>query len=144
MSNITDENVTREPSRDDNTTVIKRRNLLQRFTKRFTDIVLSFLSLLILSPVFLFIAVRNKRDSPGPCFYRGERMGRYGKPFGILKFRTMYECPESYNGSPLTSEGDPRVTPFGKWLRRTKSMNSPTVERAQRRDEPGGSASGTS
>ncbi|NMC16649.1 MAG: hypothetical protein GYA40_08460 [Chloroflexi bacterium] len=127
MSNITDENVTQETSRDDQTNGIKCGSFLQRFTKRFTDIVLSFLSLLILSPVFLLIALRIKRDSPGPCFYRGERMGRYGKPFGILKFRTMYECPESYNGSPLTSNGDPRVTPFGKWLRRTKVNELPQL-----------------
>ena len=64
---------------------------LDAILRRLLDIVVSSLGLLLLSPVFLLIAAAIKRDSPGPVFYRGRRMGRGGKVFGILKFRTMVE-----------------------------------------------------
>ncbi|MEN6556424.1 MAG: sugar transferase [Anaerolineaceae bacterium] len=95
--------------------------------KRLFDILVSMLALLLLSPIFGFIALRIKLDSPGPVYFRGTRVGRYGKPFQILKFRTMYETPESYNGAPITVSGDPRVTPIGKWLRRTKVNELPQL-----------------
>lgn len=95
--------------------------------KRFLDILASSLGLLFLSPLFLIIALQIKRDSPGPIYYRGPRVGKGGKPFGILKFRTMYERPESYNGSRLTISEDDRVTPIGKWLRHTKLNELPNL-----------------
>jgi len=95
--------------------------------KRLFDLVASVLGLILLAPAFGLIAIGIKRDSPGPVFYRGLRMGLHNKPFKILKFRTMYETPESYNGARVTSEGDPRVTPFGKWLRDTKMNELPQV-----------------
>ncbi len=58
--------------------------------KRACDICGSFLGLVFLSPVFLVIAIMLKRESPGPVFYRGPRIGQGGKAFGILKFRTMH------------------------------------------------------
>ena len=61
--------------------------------------------------------IRIKMDSPGPVFYKQERIGRFGKPFNILKFRTMYLNSEK--GTPkLSSENDNRVTPLGKMLRK--------------------------
>lgn len=95
--------------------------------KRAFDVLLSALGLLVLSPVFLLIAILIKRGSPGPVFYRGPRMGQGGRVFGILKFRTMREEPASYNGPGLTGRGDPRITPEGKWLRATKMNELPQL-----------------
>jgi lipopolysaccharide/colanic/teichoic acid biosynthesis glycosyltransferase len=95
--------------------------------KRWFDLLISALCLLILSPVFALIAIRIKRESPGPVFYRGPRLGRGGKVFKILKFRTMHERPESYNGSRITAEDDERITPFGRWLRESKINELPQL-----------------
>ena len=94
-------------------------------SKRAFDLCASLAALIVLSPVFGIIALRIKRDSPGPVYFRGQRVGRYGKPFQILKFRTMYETPESYEASAMTRNDDPRVTPFGQWLRQTKLNELP-------------------
>lgn len=95
--------------------------------KRTFDIILSGLGLLILSPLFLLIAIIIKRNSPGPVFYRGARLGRGDRAFFILKFRTMREESASYSGPPLTAEDDPRITPLGKWLRDTKINELPQL-----------------
>lgn len=100
---------------------------LNNFFKRAVDIIASGLGLLVLSPVFGLIALAIKRDTPGPVFYKGTRIGRFRKPFKILKFRTMYERPESYNGTKLTANGDSRVTPLGGWLRDTKLNELPQL-----------------
>lgn len=100
---------------------------LESFVRRTVDIVVSLFGLLLLSPLFLYIALRLKSDSPGPVFYRGPRVGKGGKPFGILKFRTMYEDDKSYNGARITANGDSRVTPFGKFLRDTKFNELPQL-----------------
>lgn len=85
--------------------------------KRFLDIVVSLISLLLLSPFLIYYMIRIKMDSPGPVFYKQERIGRFGKPFKIIKFRTMYLNSEK--GTPkLSSENDNRVTPLGKMLRK--------------------------
>ncbi len=85
--------------------------------KRFIDITASILALLILLPIILFYSILVKFDSKGPIFYKQERIGRYGRPFNILKFRTMFVGAE--NGSPqLSSAFDDRVTPVGRILRR--------------------------
>ena len=97
------------------------------FFKRMIDIIFSTLALILLSPFIGIIGILIKRDTPGPVFYRGTRMGRYEKPFKILKFRTMYEKPTSYNGSVITGNGDPRITPFGNWLRETKLNELPQL-----------------
>ncbi len=98
-----------------------------RAVKRAFDIVLSGLGLLFLSPVFGLLAILIKRDSPGPVFYRGVRLGRGERVFSILKFRTMREEAASYAGPPLTAEDDPRITPLGKWLRDTKINELPQL-----------------
>ncbi|MBP8857546.1 MAG: sugar transferase [Anaerolineaceae bacterium] len=106
---------------------VTRDTMLQRFTKRTFDIIISFFGLLILSPFFLYIAYRIKRDSPGPIYYHGPRIGYKGKTFKIYKFRTMYECPDSYTGPRLTGNGDQRITPFGSFLRDTKLNELPNL-----------------
>jgi lipopolysaccharide/colanic/teichoic acid biosynthesis glycosyltransferase len=103
------------------------RARIGKVVKRVFDILLSGLGLLILSPIFLLIAILIKRDSPGPVFFRGTRLGRGDKPFSILKFRSMHEEASSYAGPPLTAEDDPRITPLGKWLRDTKINELPQL-----------------
>ncbi len=85
--------------------------------KRFFDITLSSLTFVILSPMFLTVAILIKLDSPGPVFYRGVRVGRYGKPFRIFKFRTMIVDAEK-KGPSSTAAEDPRITKTGKFIRR--------------------------
>ena len=85
--------------------------------KFFLDKVSSAVALLLLSPLFVYIAWRGKRGSPGPVFFRQERIGYLGQPFWMYKFRTMYVNAEE-NGPSLSSEDDPRVTPFGRVMRK--------------------------
>ena len=85
--------------------------------KFFLDKVSSAVALLLLSPLFVYIAWRVKRDSPGPVFFRQERIGYLGQPFWMYKFRTMYVNAEE-TGPSLSSEDDPRVTPFGRVMRK--------------------------
>lgn len=85
--------------------------------KRFLDIFISLLSLLIISPFLLYCVIKIKSDSTGPVFYRQDRIGLYGRTFKILKFRTMNIGAE--NGMPkLSSPNDERITTFGKFLRK--------------------------
>ena len=100
---------------------------LDEIAKRFFDFLVALLGLLLLSPVFGIIALATKRDSPGPVFYWGARVGLKGKLFKILKFRTMYETPESYEGPRITARNDPRITSFGQWLRDTKLNEIPQL-----------------
>lgn len=84
--------------------------------KRLFDLVVASLALLVLSPLLLLLAVMVKLDSPGPVFFRQERVGRHGRPFRIHKFRTMVaEAPAQ--GLPLTVGDDHRITRVGGWLR---------------------------
>ena len=94
-----------------NTKSFERLNVwLGDLLKRGFDIVVSSIVLVLLAPFIASIAVAIKRDSPGPVFFRGKRIGRGGKYFNILKFRTMYEKPESYAGPKVTALNDPRVS----------------------------------
>ncbi len=95
--------------------------------KRTFDFVAALFGLIVLLPVFVLIAALIKRDSPGPIFFWGQRIGRRGRIFRILKFRTMYETETSYNGLRITSMEDDRITPFGKWLRDTKINELPQL-----------------
>lgn len=85
--------------------------------KRVFDIVVSFVMLILLIPVYIIIALLIKCTSKGPVIYQQERIGLHGLPFHILKFRTMCEAAES--GTPqLSLDNDPRITPIGRWLRK--------------------------
>ena len=85
--------------------------------KRVLDILVSFVSLLLLSPLFAYLSLKVKQSSVGPVFYRQERIGLRGVPFTILKFRSMYENAE--NGGPqLSKDEDNRCTPFGAIMRK--------------------------
>ena len=87
--------------------------------KRAFDVLASAVGLIVLSPLFLAIAVWIKLDSRGPVFYRGWRAGRGGKPFRIVKFRSMVTEADR-RGGPTTSDDDPRLTPSGRFIRRLK------------------------
>jgi len=95
--------------------------------KRAFDLVVSVMGLLVLAPLFAWLSLLIQRESPGPVFFRGRRTGKNGKEFGILKFRTMYEQPQSYNGPRVTGKGDKRITPLGKWLRDSKLNELPQL-----------------
>jgi lipopolysaccharide/colanic/teichoic acid biosynthesis glycosyltransferase len=85
--------------------------------KRFSDIVIAAIAMVVLLPFFIYFAFRIKRDSKGPVFYKQKRIGYLGKTFNILKFRTMYMDAE--NGIPkLSSSNDERITNFGRMLRK--------------------------
>lgn len=89
------------------------------FLKRIFDVVISLMVLLAIWPLLFLASFAVKLSSSGPIFYRGVRSGLYGKPFRILKFRTMLEDAESLGG-PTTGTNDHRLTRIGAFLRRTK------------------------
>ena len=92
-------------------------NSFERVVKRIFDFVCSFLALIILSPVFLVVAIALLWQGDGSVFFKQERIGYKGKPFNILKFRTMRADSES-NGKPqLAKVNDDRLTKVGKFLR---------------------------
>src|SRR5690606_14535628 len=97
------------------------------FIKRALDIVLSAAALVVLAIPFVIIAIIIKRTSPGPVFYRQERMGLDGKPFIIYKFRSMYEDAERETGPIWARDNDPRCTPVGRLLRRTNIVDLPQL-----------------
>jgi lipopolysaccharide/colanic/teichoic acid biosynthesis glycosyltransferase len=92
---------------------------MYRFAKRLTDIVLSGAAILVFAPVMLIIALLIKVGSPGPVFYRGERAGKDGKVFRILKFRSMLVDAERKGGFS-TAIDDPRLTGVGRFIRKHK------------------------
>jgi exopolysaccharide biosynthesis polyprenyl glycosylphosphotransferase len=94
-----------------------RPGLLEQLGKRALDIVLSVVVLLVSAPIFAITAVAIKRQSPGPIFFRQNRVGRDGKPFCMIKFRTMHHHLSGDAPTPRTA-ADPRITNIGRWLRR--------------------------
>ena len=92
----------------------------QRVVKRVFDIVASALALIILSPVFLACAIIVKATSKGPVFYAQERIGKGGKPFKMAKFRSMRVDAEASGTPQLSSDDDPRITKFGKFMRKVR------------------------
>ena len=87
--------------------------------KRTFDLVLAWAGLILLSPLLLLIAAWVRLDTPGPVFFRQERVGLHGVPFWIHKFRTMVHNPDD-DGPLLTVGDDHRITRSGRFLRRTK------------------------
>lgn len=87
--------------------------------KRIFDVIISILAMVILSPVYLVTAIIVKCTSPGPVFYAQERIGYRGKPFRMHKFRSMYVDAEQA-GPALSKDDDPRITPFGRFMRKVR------------------------
>jgi lipopolysaccharide/colanic/teichoic acid biosynthesis glycosyltransferase len=106
----------------------ERLSLVEKSVKRVMDIVIAILGLLISLPIFIIVAVIIRMDSPGPILIRQKRVGKNGKSFQLLKFRSMYADAEKnihtvlgdnpLKNSTLKVQDDPRVTPAGRVLRR--------------------------
>ncbi|MEN6406731.1 MAG: sugar transferase [Thermoguttaceae bacterium] len=94
--------------------------------KRLFDMGASAVGLLLISPFLLAAAAAVRLSSPGPVFFRQERMGRGGKPFFILKFRTMVQNAPKLGGQ-ITVGKDPRITRVGRLLRKTKTDELPQL-----------------
>jgi lipopolysaccharide/colanic/teichoic acid biosynthesis glycosyltransferase len=105
----------------------REHGLLARSIKRMIDLVGATLLVIVLAPVWLMIALLIKADSPGPILFRQRRIGRDGRPFAMLKFRTMVVGADDHKAALLhlneaadglfKINGDPRVTRVGRWLR---------------------------
>jgi exopolysaccharide biosynthesis polyprenyl glycosylphosphotransferase len=96
----------------------------QLHTKRLMDVCVSIIALIILFPVYIILAIGVKLSSPGPIFYSHQRVGRFGKPFNIYKFRSMIQDAES-SGPCLSSKEDKRITKFGRLMRKTRLDETP-------------------
>lgn len=96
---------------------ILRKKQVTLFFKRVFDVAVSGVMLLLLSPVFLVLAIAIKLDSPGPVFYRQVRVTQYGRRFRIFKFRSMVSDADRI-GTQVTVSGDSRVTKVGKFIRK--------------------------
>jgi exopolysaccharide biosynthesis polyprenyl glycosylphosphotransferase len=97
-----------------------RRNIMpewQQIVKRMIDLVASSCALILLSPLYLYIALRVKMSSTGPIFYLQERVGLNSKPFNIIKFRSMRTDAEAA-GPQLSKDDDPRITSWGYTMRK--------------------------
>lgn len=91
----------------------------QRIVKRVFDVVASIIALLLCIPLFIVLAILVKTSSPGPVFFLQERIGKKGRPFQIIKFRTMVVDAEN-SGPQLSSSNDPRITKIGRFMRKTR------------------------
>ena len=87
--------------------------------KRLFDIIFSLIGLIVLSPLFIIMAIIVATTSPGGVFFRGVRVGQHGKPFRIFKFRSMVKDAEG-KGKWNVGDNDDRITPIGHFLRNTK------------------------
>lgn len=99
----------------------------QAIAKRALDLCLSGIGLVLLAVLLPFIWLAIQISSPGPIFYYQERIGQYGKPFKIIKFRTMVPDAEKMTGPVLATENDPRITGVGKILRATRIDELPQL-----------------
>ena len=94
--------------------------------RRLLDLVASLAGLTLLSPFFVLIALLIALDSPGPVFYRGQRVGRHGRLFRLYKFRSMVVSADP-QGPGITAAGDARITRVGRFLRRAKLDELPQL-----------------
>src|SRR3954463_913650 len=94
--------------------------------KRALDFMFAFIGLVLLAPLFAVIAAAIKLGDRGPVFFSQVRVGQFGRPFRVHKFRTMIPNAEQL-GPLLTVDGDQRVTRVGRWLRRRKLDELPQL-----------------
>ena len=92
-------------------------NGFERNVKRFVDCILALVALVVFSPLFLICYIAVKREDGGPAIYKQERIGRFGRPFYIYKFRSMRMDAEKFGPALYKSGADPRLTKVGKFLR---------------------------
>ena len=99
---------------------------MYRFFKRCFDLFSSFFGILLLSPIFLIVAIAIKCSSKGPVLFKQERVGKGGTTFKIMKFRSMIVDAEA-KGMQITTDGDNRITKVGKFIRKTKIDELPQL-----------------
>ena len=128
------ERINDEASYDFLDTFVGKKPGLEEFLIRSLDIVGSLIILLIFAPVILVVSALTKVTSPGPVFYKQERVGRHGKVFTLYKFRTMVRDAERNLGPVLASPDDPRITKVGKLLRRARLDELPQLFNVLRGD----------
>jgi lipopolysaccharide/colanic/teichoic acid biosynthesis glycosyltransferase len=104
----------------------RRPSLLGDLAKRATDVILATIGMVLAGPVLLALGLWIKLDSKGPVFYRGLRAGRFGRPFFVLKLRTMVANAEQLGGAESPAD-DPRITRVGSFLRRFKFDELPQL-----------------
>ena len=100
-------------------------SIFNRLFKRVTDIIGSIVAIILFSPVMLFAVIAVRLSSKGPIIFKQERIGLHGKPFNMYKFRTMRVQDPGEEKKGWTTQGDPRVTNIGKFLRRTSIDEMP-------------------
>ena len=105
---------------------VRSTGFLTRVTKRALDVVLALFILALTMPFFVLSALLIKRESPGPVFFLQTRIGQEGRPFRMIKFRTMHAHMSGDAPAPK-SHDDPRITRIGKWLRRYSLDELPQV-----------------
>lgn len=93
--------------------------MYKTYIKRMIDILISLIGIIVLFPLFLVVAFLIKIDSKGPIFFRQKRLGKHGKEFEIIKFRSMCVGAEKQGTGQYSYQGDPRVTKVGNVLRKT-------------------------
>jgi len=98
-----------------------------RYIKRFFDFFVSFVALIILSPVFAVVSLAVKLDSKGPVIFKQQRLGRDGKVFNIYKFRSMCVGAEKTGSGVYSGKGDARVTRVGRFIRATSIDELPQL-----------------
>jgi lipopolysaccharide/colanic/teichoic acid biosynthesis glycosyltransferase len=104
-----------------------------RYGKSCLDATAALVGLTLLSPFLILATILVLLDSPGPAFFLQVRAGQFGKPFRIIKFRTM-RAVKAQNGPLITASGDSRVTRLGRWLRKTKIDELPQLFNVLRGD----------
>ncbi len=104
-----------------------RRGRVALAFKRVVDVLVASLFLILGLPVFLLVALAIRLESPGPVFFRQERVGQGGRLFTLLKFRTMVRDAEQKTGPIWASEDDPRITRLGRWLRKSRLDELPQI-----------------
>jgi exopolysaccharide biosynthesis polyprenyl glycosylphosphotransferase len=99
----------------------------EKGTKRIFDLVFSIVILIIATPIMVIVAMLIRLTSSGPAIFAQERVGRFGKPYTMYKYRTMKQNAEVETGPVWAKENDPRITPLGKWLRKTRIDELPQL-----------------
>ena len=100
---------------------------MYELVKRSVDVLSASALLLVISPFFLLIMLALRCSGEGEVFYRQRRIGQHGRPFYVLKFATMLKNSLQMGNGAITLRNDPRITPVGKWLRKSKLNELPQI-----------------
>lgn len=106
---------------------VKKTTRTYQMIKRGMDMILAFVMLLATAPILPFVMLAIKLDSPGPIFFKQTRVGRGGKLFKIVKFRSMRQDAEAGSGAVWATNGDPRITRIGRFLRKSRLDEIPQL-----------------